>query len=40
MMKGFSTINHDTVRNHQTNNSPSKVSFKFPQSQRFKDPNP
>jgi hypothetical protein len=39
-MKPFSTINHDAIRNHQTNNSPTKVAFKFSQSKRFKDPNP
>jgi hypothetical protein len=39
-MKTFSTISHDAIRNHQTNNSPAKVAFKFSQSKRFKDPNP
>ncbi len=39
-MKTFSTISHDAVRNHQTNNSPTKVAFKFSQTKRFKDPNP
>ncbi len=39
-MKTFSTIGHEAIRNHPTNNSPTKVTFKFSQSKRFKDPNP
>ena len=39
-MKAFSTISHDAVRNHQANNSPAKLAYKFSQSKRFKDPNP
>ena len=39
-MRTFSTISHDAVRNHPSNNSPSKVAFKFSQSKRFKEPNP
>ena len=39
-MKNLSTISYETVRKHQTNNSPSKVSHQFSKTSRFKDPNP
>ena len=39
-MKNFSTISHESIRNHPTNNSPTKAAFKFSQTKRFKDPNP
>ena len=39
-MKTFSTIPHELIRNHQTNNSKTKLAYKFSQSKRFKDPNP
>jgi hypothetical protein len=33
-------VDHETVQKHQANNSPSKLSFRFSKSKRFKDNNP
>ena len=39
-MKGLSTIDPDTIRKHQTNNSSSKNAYQFSKTKRFPDPNP
>ena len=39
-MSKISIVGHDVVQKHQTNCSPSKVSFRFSKSKRFKDNNP
>ena len=33
-------VGHQEIQKHQTNCSPSKVSFRFSKSKRFKDNNP
>jgi hypothetical protein len=39
-MSKISLIPHENVQKHLANNSPSKVSFRFSKSKRFKDNNP
>lgn len=39
-MSKISMVGHDTVQKHLANNSPSKVSFRFSKTKRFKDNNP
>jgi len=39
-MSKISIVSHEDVQKHQTNSSPSKVSFRFSKSKRFKDNNP
>jgi hypothetical protein len=39
-MEKFSTIDHATIRKHQTNKSPTKIAFQFSKTKRFPDPNP
>ena len=39
-MKGFSTIDPDTIRKHQANSSTSKNSYQFSKERRFPGPNP
>lgn len=39
-MSKVSIVGHDEVQKHLANNSPSKVSFRFSKTKRFKDNNP
>ncbi len=39
-MKQISTIDADTIRKHQSNNSPSKIAHQFSKTKRFPDINP
>lgn len=39
-MSKISLVPHENVQKHLANNSPSKVSFRFSKSKRFKDNNP
>lgn len=39
-MSKISIIPHEAVQKHLANNSPSKLSFRFSKSKRFKDNNP
>lgn len=39
-MSKISMVGHEEVQKHLANNSPSKVSFRFSKSRRFKDNNP
>jgi hypothetical protein len=39
-MSKISLIPHENVQKHLANNSPSKLSFRFSKSKRFKDNNP
>ena len=39
-MSKISITSHGDVQKHPSNNSPSKVSFRFSQAKRFKDNNP
>ena len=39
-MKGLSTIDPDTIRKHQTNNSKSKNAYQFSKGSRFPERNP
>ena len=39
-MSKLSKISHEQVQKHLANNSPSKLSFRFSRSKRFKDNNP
>ncbi len=36
----MSLTTHQEIQNHCMNNSPAKISFRFPQSKRFEDTNP
>ena len=37
-MNKISIVNPETVRNHLSNNSPSKIAHQFPKSKRFQEP--
>ncbi len=39
-MSKISLAGHEEVQKHPSNSSPSKVSFRFSKSKRFKDNNP
>jgi hypothetical protein len=39
-MSKISLIPHEDVQKHPANSSPSKVSFRFSKTKRFKDNNP
>ena len=39
-MSKVSIVGHEDVQKHLANNSPSKVSFRFSKTKRFKDNNP
>lgn len=39
-MSKISLVPHEDVQKHLANNSPSKVSFRFSKTKRFKDNNP
>ena len=39
-MSKISIVDHEGVQKHLANNSPSKVSFRFSKTKRFKDNNP
>lgn len=39
-MSNISLVGPQQIQKHQNNNSPSKVSFRFSKSKRFKDNNP
>ena len=39
-MSKISMVKHDEVQKHLANNSPSKISFRFSKTKRFKDNNP